>query len=267
MKTCFVALGCVLALVGLSGCPPRGETRVVMLVSGDASGASLVKMALGDKADVDVNEIADFFVTVTEISLDGQGGPVVVFSGATEINLLDLTGVSQLISDAAVAPGTYTKIRLSIENPRMYLIEEPEAEITDIQLTANGRLFVSQTFEVPAGQTSLILLDFDGLKLVEQGNGGFTLTPQLKVDLSVVDAAATATGTVVSNDADGLVLGIDIGDSEITVEYSVAVIYLATDGETPTGVPADLAVGVSVRVDGLLQADGSIEADVVAVLP
>lgn len=267
MKKHMVLAGLLLALVGLTGCPPQGETRVVMLVSGDASGEGLVSAVLGDKADVDIADIEDFFVTVTGISLDAEGGPVEVFSGATEVNLLDLTGVSQIISDAAVPPGTYTKIRLEIADPRMVLKEDPETEITDIQLTANGRLFVSQTFEVPEGQTSLILLDFNGVKVVEQGNGGYTLTPQLRVDLSVLDAAATVTGTVVSNDTGELLLVLNLGDSEVTVDYARAVIFLATDGETPSGTPEDLTVGLTVRADGLLQADGSIAADTVAIAP
>lgn len=267
MKKHMVLAGWILALAGLAGCPPQAETRVVMLVSGDASGKGLVEAILGDKADVDVADIEDFFVTVTGISLDAEGGPVEVFAGATEVNLLDLTGVSQIISDAAVPPGTYTKIRLEIEDPRMVLKDDPETEITDIQVTANGRLFVSQTFEVPEGQTSLILLDFAGVKVVEQGNGGYTLTPQLQVDLSVVDAAATVTGTIVSNDTGELLLVFDLGDSEVTVDYAGADIFLATDAETPAGTPDDLTAGLTVRADGLLRADGSIAAATVAIAP
>lgn len=267
MQSIAMMIGALLTGLMLSGCPPAGEARAVILLSGDASGKALVGALLGDKADVDVDTIDRFLVTVTEISLDGAGGSVVAFSGTTEVDLLDLTGVSQLITDAAVPAGTYTKIRLSIENTRMYLLAEPDTEITDINLTANGRLFVSQTFEIPEGQTSLILLDFNGLKLVQQGNGGYTLTPQLQVDLSITDAAVTATGEIVENGTAAQTLRVNLGTSEAAVDYSGAAIYLEPDTETPTGTPADLVVGINIRVEGLLRADGSIDASVVEIVP
>lgn len=259
----------LLAVFGLSlfGCPRIGETRAIILLSGDASGKALAQSILGDKANVDVADIEDFYVTVTEVALDTAGGPFVAFNGAMEVNLLDLTGVSQVITDAALAPGTYTKIRLSIESPRMYLKESPEVEITDIHLTANGRLFVSQTLSIPEGQTSLILLDFGGLKVVEQGNGGFTLTPQLQVDLSVTDAQVTAAGVIASQDTEAATLVLDLGDSAVNIDFASAQIFLTGDTDTPSGTTAALLVGVSIRVDGLLQADGTIVADRITVLP
>lgn len=259
-----VTLTCLLA-----GCPPKpGETTAQVLLSGDASvGKALVKKLLGDKAAIDVSLIDAFFVTVTEISLDGNGGPTPLFSGSLEVNLLELTGLSQVITNAIVEPGTYTKIRLRVENPRMYLKAAPSVEITDIQLTANGQLFVSQTFEVPEGQTSLILIDFNGLHVVEQGNGGYTLTPQLRVDLSIVDANVAATGTVAANDTANKVLTLDLGSGQVNVDYAAAAIYRASDTDTATGTPADLAVGVAITAYGLLQADGSIVADSIQILP
>lgn len=268
MKKLFLGVLLVGVMGVLSGCPPQtGETHAVMLLTGDSSGKTLVKALLGDKLNVDVNLIAEFDVTVTQISLDTDGGSTAVFNGSLEVNLLDLTGVSQVITDAQIAPGTYTKIRLSIENPRMYLKAAPDVAITDIQITANGRLFVSQTVEVPAGQVSLIVLDFGGIHLVQQGNGGYTLTPQLAVNISVTNAQVTATGTITSNDTTAKSLVLDLGDSDLTVKYGSAQIFLATDTTTPTGTAADLAVGTSVQVDGLMQADGTVVADKVTIQP
>jgi len=266
---------CTAGLVafGLTGCPAAGPTRVVAAFTSDGNVAeSLVKQVLAgtDKADVPMADIASLTVTITEISLDASGSSeeeakVVVFEGSTDVDLLDLQGVSEIISEAEVPPGTYTKIRLSIDNPRLVLAAEPEVTLTDIQLTANGRLFVSQTFEVPEGQTSLIILDFGGVKLVQQGNGGFTLTPQLDVSLTVTDADVTANGTVVSVDTEASSLVLSVGDGEISVDLSTAAIFLPTDTDTATGSIASLSAGLTVTVEGLLNVDGSITAAVVRI--
>lgn len=273
-KSTIILCTAALASMGLSGCPaPAGPTRVVAAFTSDGNVAkSLVEQVLAgtDKADVPMAEIESLTVTITEISLDSSGSAeedakVVVFEGSTDVDLLDLQGVSEIISEAEVPPGTYTKIRLSIDNPRLVLAAEPDVTLTDIQLTANGRLFVSQSFEVPEGQTSLIILDFGGVKLVQQGNGGFTLTPQLDVSLTVTDADVTANGTVVSVDVEASSLVLAVGDGEVDADLAQAAVFLPTDTDTATGSIASLSAGITVTVEGLLNVDGSITAAVVRI--
>lgn len=274
LKSTIYLCAAGLVAIGLTGCPAVGPTRVVAAFTSDGNVAkSLVEQVLAgtDKADVPMADIASLTVTITEISLDASGSAeeeakVVVFEGSTDVDLLDLQGVSEIISEAEVPPGTYTKIRLSIDNPRLVLAAEPDVTLTDIQLTANGRLFVSQSFEVPEGQTSLIILDFGGVKLVQQGNGGFTLTPQLDVSLTVTDADVTASGTVASVDAEASSLVLTVGDGEINVDLSQAVVFLSTDTDTATGSIASLSAGLTVTVEGLLNVDGSITAAVVRIV-
>lgn len=275
LKSTVFLFAAGLVASGLAGCPaPAGPTRVIAAFTSDANVAkTLVEQVLAgtDKADVPMADIASLTVTITEISLDASGSSdgeskVVVFEGSTDVDLLDLQGVSEIVSEAEVPPGTYTKIRLSIDNPRLVLVAEPEVTLTDIQLTANGRLFVSQTFEVPEGQTSLIILDFGGVKLVQQGNGGFTLTPQLDVALTVTDADVTASGTVASVDAEASSLVLTVGDGQISVDLSQAVVFLSTDTDTATGSIASLSAGMTVTVEGLLNVDGSITAAIVRIV-
>lgn len=274
LRSLFLLAVLVPATLLLSGCPrPLGPTRIVAALTSDGNMAkTLVEQVLAgsDKADVPIEAMASLTVTVTEISMDGPGGDgengkVVVFEGSTDVNLLDLQGVSEIISEAEVPPGTYTKIRLNIDNPRLVLLAEPEVELTDIQLTANGRLFVSQSFEVPEGQTSLIILDFGGVKLVQQGNGGFTLTPQLQVSLTVTDADVTVNGSIVSVDVENQSMELAVGDGTVQVDLSQAAIYLPEDTDSPTGTIASLSVGLNVEVEGLLNVDGSVTAAAVRI--
>ena len=273
-------------LLSLSGCPPPPQERAMFLVSTDLDPAA--KVAAGE---VDTENIASLMVTLTEISLDHVNGPpaaeeegegeiaeegeanagnkIVVFSGSVDLELRDLIGVSELISNADIPAGRYTKIRLSIEDPHMTLVSDPDTVITDIQTTANGRLYVSSHFEVPEGQDSLILLDFQGLHLVQTGNGGYVWTPQLRAEISVEPADVQVQGQVESLDteADTLSLLTDSGSEAVQVAYAGAAIYLPEDTDTPTGTEADLSAGTSVIVEGTLSVSGDITATAIWVLP
>ena len=258
-----VACAALLSTVLLAGCPTNrshpGKATVALTAQG------------GAKADVPLGSMEQFVVTVTEVAFeetsDGDGEPerVIVFDGAVDVDLVDLTTISEVLSSSEVPAGTYTKVRISIENPRLVLKEDPGTVLTDIQLTANGRVFVSDSFEVPEGNI-LILLELGGLKLVALGNGGFTFTPQLEVDVDVVSADAQLSGEVVATDPASGEITVALQDGTADVVVTDADIYLPTDTDTPTGVPASILVGDSVRVTGTLMVDGSVVATTVVIL-
>ena len=271
-----------LMLWGLSGCQPPPQERVAVLVSGDLEpdNKSVDKK---NNNDVYTEDIESLQVTLTEIVLDqantpplspgegeeAAGGKIVVFSGSVDLEMRDLIGVSELISEADIPAGRYTKIRLAIENPRLTLVSDPETVITDIQTTANGHLFVSEEFEVPAGQDSLILLDFQGLHLVKTGNGKYVWTPQLRAEISVEAADVQVQGAIesVDTEADTLMLLPDSGTEALPVDYAAAAIYLPDDTDTATGTEADLVPGTAVIVEGELSVSGEITAAAVWILP
>lgn len=287
MKNVLVFAGCltlsIMMLWGLSGCPPPPqETKVTVLVSGDLNPDA--KAAVKKSNDVLTEDIESLLVTVTEISLDQANtselsadegeedvdtNKIVVFSGSVDLEMRDLIGVSELISEADVPAGQYTKIRLAIENPRLTLVSDPATVITDIQTTANGHLFVSESFEVPADQDSLILLDFQGLHLVKTGNGKYVWTPQLRAEISVEAADVQVQGAIdsVDADADTLMLLPDSGSDAVLVDYAAAAIYLPDDSDTATGTEADLVTGAAVIVEGELSVSGEITATAIWILP
>lgn len=286
----------LLSLVGVAilavGCLPSGKSGVTVLLAGDVGSKSL---ALDSKApkngDVNVADILSLKVTVTEISLDyagalqpsgegegegggegeGEGEKVVIFSGAKEIDILNLIGVSELISSADVQPGFYTKVRLAISNPKLVLVSNPNTEITDIQLTANGHLFVSESFELPIDQKTLILLDFSGIHLVQTGNGKFVWTPQLRATIEVESAEAQITGTIESVDPASNTMAVAVAGSgdivDVYLSGAVDAIFLPTDVDAPTGTPADLVVGARVQIVGLLTVLGDLNAGTIVILP
>jgi len=298
-----LALAAFLVLAG-TGCPvfTQGKTQVTVLMAGDASAPA--KALLSElKAEVDPAAIASLKVTVTEIVLDyagpvtddveddgddlddeGEGAPeakdgpadglltpkIVVFSGEQQIDLVDLTGVSAILSSAEIPAGLYTKVRLSIKDPVLVLADDAEGtEITDIKLTANGRLFVSTPFTLPEGQASLLVLDFNGLHLVPTGSGKYVLTPQLRADISVTDAAVVLNGTVSTIDAATSMLQVVLDGSgdAVDVNYADAVIWLPGDVDEPTGSAADLVPGAVVTITGTLTVSEAVHADTIVIAP
>lgn len=293
----------VVAVVGLAlvlacgaGCPGRQrKAQVTTLLTNDTD--SLAKVVLSSllppKDTVDLDDVEHLYVTVTSVSLDyagtvadegdgngddptkqdppadpgddDGGSKIEVFSGELEIDVLDLTDISEILSTYEAPAGKYTKIRISITNPRLYLAAAPEEEITDIQLTANSRLFLNLKFTLPGGPT-LLLLDFNSVDLRAQGNGAYTLTPQLGADLTIESAEAQASGEIIAVDAEAGTITVALEEGEIVVFYGSADIYLATDTDTPTGTAADLVVGVSVEVEGLLDVSGGLTASVIRLV-
>ncbi|MDX9971972.1 MAG: DUF4382 domain-containing protein [FCB group bacterium] len=267
MRKSILAVHIALALlmaVAFLGCPrPEQATKVYVLINAADDAKAL-------KAELPVGEIESLTVTVTEIELspaDETGEEQLLFTGSMDVNLFDLTDISQVLSSAEVAPGTYGQIRLEIENPRLVLKADPETVITDdIQLTANGHLFISGEFEISEGESQLLVLGFGGIHLVETGNGKYVLTPQLRADLEVSDAAGLVVGPIASADTDSMVVMLEDGTT-VDVDISAAVIYLPTDTDTPTGTIADLVVDAVVQVEGLFSLDGTLAADVVRIQP
>jgi len=281
-----------LAVAG-PGCPrnnnidKEGDAKVTILFHSSMNSlASALMKAVNPKAVVAASEIYSLTVTVTQISLDqsgddedgeeegegeddkgdDNGNSLVIFDGSQDVDLLALEGLSQVFSTSDIPAGTYHKIRLAIENPRLRLVDEPETEITNIKTTANGHLFVSETIEIPDGENTLIELSFADLHLVRNGNGRYVLTPQLSVDIATSSADVVASGTIASVDVDNDEMDVTLAEGDSLVLYAGAAIFLPADTDTPTGIEADLVVGTSVEITGTIDLDGVITASEIRVL-
>jgi len=286
-----VSTVCYLAyiVVLFTGCSGGGssstdDTSVTVLLAVDSAAAKPVQDGYVAAAkDVEIDEIESLTLTITEVSLDyageyesegeGEGedddfdgSKLVVFSDEMEVDLLDLTTISGMISSANVPAGVYTKVRLSVSDPRLVLESDLDDVITDIHLTANGRLFVSETFEVLEGLHNLVILVFEDIHLVETGNGGYVLTPQLRAEVNVESADVIVSGTIVAVDTETGILTLLQGETEREVDYSAASIFLPTDTDIANGTEAHLVEGTEVTVVGTLWVDGLVTAEVIDIL-
>lgn len=273
-----------------AGCPQTedGKAQLTTVFTGD--GTALANKILNVmKAEVPVEDIESLSVTITRIVLDraiknddndnGETGEklenveqVEVFSGEERVEILDLTGVSQLISLEEVPAGHYTKIRLEIKDPELVLRADRETVLTNIHLTANDRLFITVNFMLEDKENRILVLDFGGIHLVPPGQeaGHYVLTPQLRASLEVLYFENTfAQGVIESIDYDTNTLVLLVEGGEITVTYTEdAEIFLTNDDETtPTGAETDLLAGMEVVCYGDLYSDNTMIANRIEIVP
>ncbi|HOD49550.1 MAG TPA: DUF4382 domain-containing protein [Candidatus Hydrogenedentes bacterium] len=295
-RTALLLASLVLVVVSTSGCLNEGKAQLTTVFTGD--GTALANKILSVmKAEVPVEDIESLTVTVTRIVLDrganeaedgedveepaeeaeeestekdDNAEQVEVFSGEMRVNILDLTGVSQLVSLQEVPAGHYSKIRLEIADPELVLKAEPETVYTNIHLTANDRLFITTDFDLEDGTNRVLVLDFGGIHLVPLGNGDYNLTPQLRASLEILSVENTFVQGVINAidyDANTLVLGVEGGEIAVTYAEDTEIFLSTDDAETPTGAETDLLAGIEVICYGELYSDNTMTAARIELVP
>ena len=190
---------------------------------GQATGT--VALLLTDLPTDDVKEINFDVVGATLIGDQGQQN---VYSGNTRVNLLDLQNFSQPIAVSEVPAGTYTKLRLQIEN--LEIIDDDPIPHTP-RPPANGRSDLLQPggIEVVPGRVLVAHVDMDAKKsihLVQTGNGKYQLRPVVRVQFmldALPDELVRIEGMIVELDDEsgGFVL-CSLDDPETCFDVSLA---------------------------------------------
>lgn len=142
--------------------------------------------------DAPVGQWDEAIATITSVTLIGDQGQVVLFSGSQTLDLLKLADFSELfaVSDA-VPPGRYSKIRLQLSDLVLNDINPDTGNIIDSeqpQLVGNGKIDLNprNSFVLQGGDVIFIELDFDmekSLKITETGNGKLIVRPVVFVDI------------------------------------------------------------------------------------
>ena len=105
-----------------------------------------------------------------------------ILNEPTEYNLIELKDESILLSEDELTPGKYTQIRLFVTDASLDIksgeigvpIEIPSVYQTGIKLI--------HPFEIIAGETIELTIDFDAEKsIIKTGNGNYKLVPVIKV--------------------------------------------------------------------------------------
>lgn len=134
--------------------------------------------------DMPTDDLQAINFDVTQATLIGDQGQQTIYNGNTRVNLLDLENYSQPIALGEVTAGTYTKLRLQIEN---FEIVDNQGEQHYPRPPANGRIDLLEPggIEVLPGRTLVAHVDMDANKsihVVQTGNGKYRVRPVVRVN-------------------------------------------------------------------------------------
>jgi hypothetical protein len=273
MKTTFrqagLFAGSVIAAVSLTACGGGGggsggaaPAPTPVATAGTLSVSLTDAPACGfDAVNVTVNKVR---VNTSASAGDTDAGWTdIAVSPARKINLLNLTnGVLESLGQTALAPGHYSQMRLVLDANTgtgfansvvpsggvETTLSTPSAVQSGIKLV-NG-------FDVAAGQTTSVVLDFDACKsIVTQGKGRYALKPVVKV------VPSTATGTGITGYVATSLLGAHVS---VSAQQNGAIVG-ATVPDPTTGAFSltHLAAG---NYDVVITADNSA-AGVIGAVP
>lgn len=217
--------------------------------------------------DAPTDEFSEINLNVTKaVLIGGDDGQQPLFEGSEPIDLLNLTNFSEPIVFGEVAVGTYTKLRLYIDD--LELVPHVGDPIYPA-LPANGKIDMldSEGFAVLPGRTLMVEIDMDAnksIKITNAGNGKkYNFRPVVKakfMDGGLDNKLARVEGNVaeIYTDPAGsfLLCDIDTPDSCVKVATDSTSSIFGDDG-----LAADfstLAVGNMVVVIGRYQVDPDI---------
>jgi len=219
--------------------------------------------------DAPVDSLSEINLDVTEAILIGDMGQQTIFEGSKTINLLDLANFNEPIVFGEVEAGSYSKIRLRIEN--IELVEADTGITHHPKLPANGKIDLLDQggFAVFPGRTVLVEIDIDANKsihVVGTGSDKYLFRPVVKVNVldgGLPSKLARLEGVVaeIFNDPAGsfLLCHAEQADSCIIVNTSEDTSIFDAEGK-PTTVDV-LAVNDPVVVIGRFRHEDDDDGD------
>ncbi len=250
VRTTLLALTSVLAL---SACGGGSDTAPVSAEIEPIATTGTVGLFF---TDAPTDEFSAIRLNVVEaILIGGDNGQQVLFQGSEPIDLLDLTNFNEPIIFGEVEVGTYTKLRLKIDD--LELVPH-EGDSIFPALPANGKIDLLDAggIDVLPGRTLMVEIDMDAnksIKITAAGqNRRYNFRPVVKVnfmDGGLFHKLARVEGTVESiptDPAGGFVLcDIDSPESCVTVQTG-AMTSVFDDAGLATGfdslAPNDMVV-------------------------
>jgi hypothetical protein len=191
--------------------------------------------------DKPTDEFSAIKLNVVEAILIGGDGQQSLFLGSKAIDLLDLTNYSEPVVFGEVAVGTYTKLRLVIDD--LELVPKDGGDSIFPALPANGKidLLDPDGFAVLPGRTLMAEIDMDAnksIKITGTGNGRrYNFRPVVKanfMDGGLPDKLARVEGIVGEIFADPAgsfsLCDVDMLDNCVTVFTGAATSIFDNEG-------------------------------------
>jgi hypothetical protein len=189
-------------------------------------------------------EVTSINVTVSSVEIhkadagdDESGWLPTTLSGANTFDLLQIRELESVLATSDLTPGTYTQIRMDITRVGVtFKGSQPEAA-----KLPSGKLKFTQPFEVAAGQTTVLLFDFDALKsLSVSGWGRITFKPVIQLTVTKPQRALQITTPSLPRGEVGIAYNATLTASGGQTPYTWSI----ATGILPPGFSLDASTGV-----------------------
>lgn len=215
--------------------------------------------------------LTSFSIAIEKIKVTPAGGAAItVFPPASDptakkiVDLLDLVGLSSIISTIEVPVGDYTGAEIEFDNAAAMAGTDPVTVVPD---SGDVHLSFATPVTVTEGNLTPLVMDFNlTASLTDGGPGQVNLDPSVVEDDEDEDEVELSEfhGKVVSVDVDHNSFVVDVtarqhGHDAAVVGQVTVIVDDATEFEDVAGL-SGLAPENDVEVEGTLQADGSVLA-------
>jgi hypothetical protein len=261
-----VTLLSIVAVLFVAACGSSGNSSETTTTTPDLQTGTIGILF----TDAPTDEYSEINLNVTEaVLIGGDESKQVFFKGSEPIDLLDLTNFSEPVVFGKVQAGTYTKLRLYIDELELVPLDGGDSIYP--KLPANGKIDLLQPdgFDVLPGRTLVMEIDMDAnksIKITKAGNSGkVNFRPVVKV--KIVDGGlqhklARLEGTV-SGDPDDMTGSFTLCD----IDSPTHCVMVATSSTTGIFDDAGLDTSFATLDDGdMVVAIGRYETDPEIVL-
>ena len=260
----------------LAGCPfgtPASDPgKVAIVLTGN-----LAPDAAKDDEDISNDSLAAVYVTIESVTLQHEDGTSVsVLPSPVEIDVLTTEHVGGLLAAADIPPGVYVGGTVVISKAEVEFENDPGVRVP-VTLPAGGEFSLDVDFELVSGAQGVLTLELDDIEIFEQEDSSLALEAELHLDTDIDDgeqgdndddngepdllAGDIETAGVIDDvELENSSFEMEVGDSEIEVDYSAALISLPPleeGGDAVAGTPADLQEDACVDVAGTLTITGN----------
>ncbi len=160
-----------------------------------ASQSGTLKVMVKDSPFSDARAV---LVTFTDVSahMSGGGWTTLPFTGGATSRTCDLkqlTGAQDVLGTGPLPAGHYTQIRLTVSSAALYFtnaapagacaatIAPPAGQNAALEISS-GQVILNREFDIAAGNTATMVLDFDGEQSIHQtGNGTYRMSPVISI--------------------------------------------------------------------------------------
>jgi len=247
----FIQLGAIaFAVAAISGCGGSSGTSPASSSTGGSSTTSTatVNMVIQDSPSTNLT-VLSFQIDITSATL--QPGNVPLLPKPVTVDLAQLVTDTGLLASAVVDSGTYTSMTMTVENPRVTIINNTgTAIVTPSQTCAAGAtctftprlntasLTISNgvfPITLTASSSTGLALDLSIPDLL-QSDLSITLADGSSVNLSLLPQPKTGGAQAQLDDVLGVIQSVSTGQLQIRTAFG-ALLVLTTDGTTAYNFP------------------------------